>query len=169
MKKVRFTKESPNSWIISRLTSKLRCSTNIKTNGNVVIICQQFHALTLLKESGVTIDKSSSNKIYEIRNTTNINDIFDKHARFLIRYRLCEKNRYLPQIWWLPKLHKNPTKTRLKTAALKCSLKPISKSITAAFKILSHQIESYNNQLQYLSEINTFFDNFKQSASLKGY
>ena len=80
-------------------------------------------------------------------------------TKFLNRYRLYvnEENRCLPHIYWLPKLHKNPTKARFIILALKCFLKPLLASITAFFKILFHQIEDYSNQSQYFVEINTFW------------
>ena len=58
-----------------------------------------------------------------------------------IDYRLCasEENKCLPHISWLSKLHKNPTKARFIIAPPKYFLKPFSKSITAVFKILSHE------------------------------
>ena len=55
-----------------------------KASGNVGIICRRFYALVLMKELGVTI--CNSNKTFEMINTTNENDVIDKHARFLNKY-----------------------------------------------------------------------------------
>ena len=54
------------------------------------------------------------------------------------------QNKCLLHIYWLPKVHKNPRKARFIIAPPKCSLKPISKSLTAVFKIRFNQIESCN-------------------------
>ena len=89
-----------------------------------------------MKELGVIIG-DSNNKTYETLNTTNVND---KHTRFLIIVGCVQmkKTKCLPYIYWLPKLDKNPTKARFIIAAPKSSPKPLSKSVTALFKILFH-------------------------------
>ena len=89
-----------------------------------------------MKELGVIIG-NSNNKTYETLNTTNVND---KHTRFLIIVGCVQmkKTKCLPYIYWLPKLDKNPTKARFIIAAPKSSPKPLSKSVTALFKILFH-------------------------------
>ena len=89
-----------------------------------------------MKELGVIIG-NSNNKTYETINTTNVND---KHTRFFIIVGCVQmkKTKCLPYIYWLPKLDKNPTKARFIIAAPKSSPKPLSKSVTALFKILFH-------------------------------
>ena len=66
-------------------------------------------------------------------------------------------------------MHKDPTKVRFIIAVPKHSLKPLSKSITAVFKILFYQIQSYKDQSQYFSGIDTFWTKSDQSVSHKGY
>ena len=51
-----------------------------KASGKVAIICKRFCILTLMRELGVTIDNSNSSKTFELINTTNENDIVDKHT-----------------------------------------------------------------------------------------
>ena len=113
----------------------------------LAIIRKGFYALTLIKELGVIIGSGNSNKTYEKINTTEENNITDGHARFLNIYWLYvnKDSKYLPNIYWLPKLHKNPTKVLFIIGTFKCFLKPLSKSITATLKILFHQIQSCNN------------------------
>ena len=113
----------------------------------MAIIRKGFYALTLIKELGVIIGSGNSNKTYEKINATEENNITDGHARFLNIYWLYvnEDSKYLPNIYWLPKLHKNPTKALFIIGTFKCFLKPLSKYITATLKILFHQIQSCNN------------------------
>ena len=94
--------------VLPRMTSKLQ-----------ILFCGPW---------SITIDNSNNNKTFEMINVISENDIIDTHTRFSNRYRLRvnEENKYLPHIYWLPKLHKNPTKTRLIITAPKCSLKPLS-------------------------------------------
>ena len=64
------------------------------------------------------------------------------------------------------KIAKNSTKSRFITTSPKHSLKPISKSITAVFKIF-HHIKSYNSHLVYISEINPFWAVLKNWPAIK--
>ena len=51
----------------------------IKLVGMWLLICKRFYALILMKELEVI---NKNNKTYEIINTTNENDIVDKHGKF---------------------------------------------------------------------------------------
>ena len=68
-----------------------------------------------------------------------------------------EENQCLPSINWIPKVHKNPCKTKLILAAPKYPLKPLSKPITSAFKLIYKQIEPYNKQGTFVSGIKFFW------------
>ena len=43
----------------------------------------------------------------------------------------------LPLMYWIPKMHTNPVGSRFIIASPKCTLKPLSKDITATFKLLA--------------------------------
>ena len=66
-------------------------------------------------------------------------------------------NHCIPKMYWLPKMHKVPTKCRFIVAAPKCSIKPLTKAVTSAFKLFYGQIEAYNNKSRYFSGVNTFW------------
>ena len=100
-----------------------------------------------MKKLGFIIRRNRKNKTYEMITATKEERI-DKHTMLLNRKRFCvnKKSKFLSQIYWLRKVHKNPTKSRFIIAAPNCSLHPLSKYITAVFEILFCQIESYNNR-----------------------
>ena len=135
----------------------------------LAIIRKGFYALTLIKELGVIIGSGNSNKTYEKINATEENNITDGHARFLNIYWLYvnEDSKYLPNIYWLPKLHKNPTKALFIIGTFKCFLKPLSKYITATLKILFHQIQNCNNHSRQFSGIYTFWTIFNNYPLIK--
>ena len=56
-----------------------------------------------------------------------------------------KKNKCLPFVYWLPRVHKNPRKARFIIATPKSSLKPVSESLAAVFKMHFHQTENYYN------------------------
>ena len=61
-------------------------------------------------------------------------------------------------MYWIPKMHKNPIKSRFIVAAKVCSLKPLAKSITYILKRFYKQIETYNAKSRYYSGgVNTFW------------
>ena len=47
----------------------------------------------------------------------------------------------LPLIYWIPKMHKNPTSFRCIIASAVCSIKPLSKDITSIFKLFYKKVE----------------------------
>ena len=63
----------------------------------------------------------------------------------------------LPDIYWLPKLHKNPIKARFIIASQKCTVKKLSKDITSIFKLAYEQVERYNHKANAFSGVKTFW------------
>ena len=62
-------------------------------------------------------------------------------------FEVNEINKILPNIYWSPKLHDNPTKTGFIIAA-PWSVKPLSKAFTATLKIMHRLIKNYNFKSQ---------------------
>ena len=128
-----------------------------KASGNVAFICKRFYAEVLVRELGLR--EGYSNNTY-INISQNPNDIIGEHVTCLQKeYKLSveDDNRSLPHIYWLPKLHKNPSKFRFIIAAPKCSIKPLSKDITSILKLFYKQIEAYNHKCKFYSGVKTFW------------
>ena len=88
------------------------------------------------------------------------NNIIELHKRVLktkSNIEIPDQNETLPNIYWLPKLHKNPLKFRIIIAAPKCSVKPLSKAITSVFRLFYNQIERYNMKCCFYSSVKTFW------------
>ena len=129
-----------------------------KATGNVAIICKRFYAEVLIKELG--LGSSSTKGSTYLKTTKSSDTIVRNHSTFLKRnfnINISDKNKQLPHMYWLPKLHKTPSKSRFIVAATHCSVKPLSKAVTAALKLLYKQIESYNDKSCYFSGVNTFW------------
>ena len=71
--------------------------------------------------------------------------------------KIAEDMCTLPDIYWLPKLHKSPTKARFIIASQKCTVKQLSKDLTSIFKLAYNQIERYNHKACTFSGVNTFW------------
>ena len=132
-----------------------------KANGNIAFTCKRFYALTLLKELGIEPNNNvSTSDTYNMINDKTPEDLVKIHESYInknFNMSLKTDNKCLPSIYWLPKLHKKPTKARFIIAAPKCSLKPLSKAITKVFKLMYSQIENYNKKCHFFSGIKTFW------------
>ena len=83
-----------------------------KANGNVVFACQQFHILVLIKELGLGHNSTNTNKTYIPVLKTNKQVISDRTTFLRNKFNLVgdEEIKKLPNIYWMPKLHKRPSK-----------------------------------------------------------
>ena len=114
-----------------------------KATGNISLICRRFYAEVLVKELGLKGEKSSTYQSVRKKEQsiirTHTNELKNKFG-----IETSTVNERLPNIYWLPKLHKNPLKFRFIIAAPECSVKPLSKAITSVFRLFYNQIENYN-------------------------
>ena len=121
-----------------------------KASGNVAFICQRHYANVLIKELGLENTDNTSPTYMKVSKP--INNIVSANKTFLknkFNLEVSECNHRLPNIYWTPKLHKNPSKARFIIAAPKCSVKPLSKAVTAALKLMYKQVENYNYKSHY--------------------
>ena len=101
----------------------------------MALISKRLQALTLFRKRG--INKLQPTKTYEHCKNVNHVPLLKIHSDDLLRYfgiSVSEDYKRLPSIYWLPKLHKNPTKTRFIIAAPTCSAKPLSTYFTINFQ-----------------------------------
>ena len=52
------------------------------------------------------------------------------------------ENHQMLNMYWMPKLHKNPIKARLIKASPKSSIKPLARSGTSIFRLFFRQIQT---------------------------
>ena len=85
------------------------------------------------KRSGWCIN-SDTYDMYDNNDPVTIN----KHSEFLQKMFKLEvsHDKVLPSVCWISKLHKNSTKARFIIAFAISSLKPLTKTITSAFKVM---------------------------------
>ena len=127
-----------------------------KAAGNVAIICKRFYAMVLLNELGII---NNDNLTYQHLQSSQENIIHNQKEtlRNVFGLDVNQENEYLLQIYWLPKMHKNPIEFRFIIAAPKCPIKPLSKSITSIFKLFYSQIETSNKKNHFYSGVETFW------------
>ena len=128
-----------------------------KAIGNVAFICQRFYAFVLVKELGLLNNNNITNQTYKQVSNSNINIINNQSNILKSKFdiNLDDGNKQLFQMYYIPKLHKTPLEARFTVAAAHYFLKPISKAITSALKMLYKQIESYHTKSFFFSEVKT--------------
>ena len=103
-----------------------------KASNNVIIICKKFYYDVLARELGVdAVGGSSGNDTYK---TCSIKEekIVHDHISFLGKFNITldTKDKFLPSLYWLPKLHKDPYKFRYIAASSHCTTKHLSILLT---------------------------------------
>ena len=129
-----------------------------KATGNFSFVCKRFYATVLLKELGLKDGPLSMT--YAMISDQEIDSITKKHVDDLkSKFSIDTDNSdiKLPNMYWLPKKHKNPTKFRFIIAAPACSMKPLAKHITSIFKLFYRQIESFHKKGAYFTGVNSFW------------
>ena len=65
--------------------------------------------------------------------------------------------RTLPDIYWIPKLHKNPVKFRFIIASKHCTTKRLSKNLSSIFTLFQKQIDTYYAKAHFYSGIKSYW------------
>ena len=121
-----------------------------KAGNNFSIVCKKFYILCLLKELGISKSKEEkkANNTY-VREQKKEEDIVKKHMKYMDRHNisLMSSQESLPFLYWIPKMHKNPSKQRYIAASHSCSTKPLSQMITLCLKLIQQTHTKYCNRI----------------------
>ena len=130
-----------------------------KATGNIALVCKRFYGSVTTGELG--LNNNSSTDIYNNAGGLSRNDIIHGNIRDLkINFGIDNipiENHRLPNMYWLPKMHKNPTKARFIIASPKSSIRPLVRTITSIFRLFFRQMQTYNNKCRFLTGVNTFW------------
>ena len=109
-----------------------------KASNNVAFICKRFYITRLLDEVGVPGDLHSTYKL----STNNSDSIIETNIDLCKKYDLevTDKDKALPFMYWMPKMHYTPSRARFIVASSSCSTKPLSRRISIIFKHIFNQI-----------------------------
>ena len=121
-----------------------------KAGNNFSIVCKKFYILCLLKELGISnTEKKGGNKTYTCMERKSELDVVKKHIKYMDRHgiTLISTQKSLPFLYWIPKMHKNPSKQRYIAASHSCSTKPLSKMITYCLKLIQQTHTNYCNRI----------------------
>ena len=128
-----------------------------KAANNTAFICKKYYVEVILKELGLISIPSNT---YEVINNS-VSDIIDQQKDtlnkvFHLKNEAKEFN-CLPSIYWLPKMHKNPSGAGFIIAGKKCINKKLTQHVTSAFKLCFKQVEGYHRKTNYFTGTKTFW------------
>ena len=130
-----------------------------KATGNIALVCKRFYASVISRELG--LNNNSSIDTYKNAGGLSANDIIDGNIRDLkMKFGIDNipiENHRLPNMYWMPKMHKNPIKARFIIASPKSSIKPLARTITSVFRSFFRQIQTYNDKCRCFTGVNTFW------------
>lgn len=127
-----------------------------KAANNVAFICKRYYAIVLLKELGLY---GTSSPTYERINIP-ISDVVSNHCKLIyqkFRIKTEDDFKLLPSIYWLPKMHKTPIKSRFIIASKTCTTKQLSKYVASVFSKFLQQVHHYHSKSFFFSGIKTFW------------
>ena len=116
-----------------------------KAGNNFSIVCKKYYIICLLKELNILKDSEEKKKTEStyVRLKTKPEDIVKRRVKYMEKHNidLDESQLKLPFLYWIPKMHKIPSKQRYIAASHSCSTKPLSKMITFCLKLIqqTHQ------------------------------
>ena len=127
-----------------------------KASNNIAIICKRYYDKGILNEIGVF---GNGNNTYCKANNCCV-EIIDENTEYTKRlsFKITDKEKTLPIMYWIPKIHKNPTgasfiiaSTIYSTKKKNLNLIPMSSSLhTPKLKILIKILNSYKFITRFL-------------------
>ena len=140
-----------------------------KASGNVAIICKRFYAQVLVEELGL---KNKSDNTYEQITSQEQADIIKKHQTALsdlFNLQIGEDMIKLPKMYWIPKIHKTPIKSRFIVASVKCTTKPLAKAVTTVLKFFLRTNRELQSKKLFLYKYKNLLVHSKQRPGYKKY
>ena len=115
-----------------------------KAGNNIIFVCKYHYIRTLMEELGIN-SGTILNSTY-INQANTVDELIQTHATTLadvFNIKLQQKEKNLPQIYWIPKLHKTPYKARFIAGSRSCTTTRISKLITECLKLVRSHCTAY--------------------------
>ena len=111
-----------------------------KAQNNIIFTCKTYYITKAQEE----LSASGSNT-YQLTNKS-FEDIIQETCQFSsdMGVEVVDTFKQLPVIYWIPKMHKNPTSERFIAGSKLCSIKKLSKLFSKCLKLMLNHLKSYN-------------------------
>ena len=126
-----------------------------KPGNHIIFVCKYYYVHTLMEELGIN-SRTNRNSTYVTQDRT-VDDIIQTHATTLedvFDIKLQQKEESLPQIYWIPKLHKTPYKARFIAGSSSCTTTRLSKLITECLKLVRTHCTAYCKTIRVRTGVN---------------
>ena len=131
-----------------------------KAAGNFVIICKKLYVTIMMNELGIDANYIAVGNMTYAPYARTGEEIIDEHIKFSLDHfdiTVKEKDKVIPKLFWIPKLHKTPFKSRFIAGASKCSSKELSVLVNETLKVVREYFQKYCNAIQNNSGVNMFW------------
>ena len=129
-----------------------------KASNNFTFTCKAYYVNVLLDEINYFDNQSDSSAAYAVCSEIP-EDVINQSLRMNDKFGLpyTEKEKSLPIMYWMPKLHKSPSGKRFIVASSTCSTKPLSKAVSNVFNLIFKQIRNFHRKSKFYSRYNKFW------------
>ena len=126
-----------------------------KASNNIAIVCKRFYITRLLQEIGALDTPDPTYQVSE----RSLMDIVTQNMEVCEKYGLAlnEKQKTLPIMYWMPKMHYTPSRARFIMSSAKCSTKPLSNVVSNAFRLIFNQIQNFHEKSKFYKNYNRFW------------
>ena len=126
-----------------------------KAANNIAIVCKRYYVEVILKEIGIMGEGNSTYCKIE----KSAQDIVEENVKEseVFGFNISEKEKCLPSMYWIPKMHKTPISHRFIIASKLCSTKQMSQAVSNVFKLLFNQTQRYHHNAKYFKNYNVFW------------
>ena len=121
-----------------------------KASNNYTFVCKRHYVSILSEELG--LNSLSGNPTYNLTDLS-ASEVLDNHKSVLTSFGIETSDDEL-DIYWIPKMHKNPYKHRLIAGSSKCSTKPLSILLTKLLTYIKQGLQKYCETAYSRSGIN---------------
>ena len=127
-----------------------------KAANNFAFVCKRFYISQLFSEVGLYNAKSNPTYLHINKNKE---EIINDNIKFCEKFGLnaTDKEKSLPIMYWLPKMHKNPIGARFIVASNQCSTKPLTKVVSKIFKMIFTHVENFHKKTLFYSNFKKFW------------
>ena len=150
-------KSSSTSSCLSSLQSKYVMVPIDKAANNIAFICKRFYATVLMEELGLSAESSSTYTRIHNQTPDDIVSLHQAQLKDKFNIDIEDGMKTLPDIYWIPKLHKNPAKFRFIIASKRCTTKAVSKNLSSIFTLFQKQIDTYYAKAHFYSGIKSYW------------
>ena len=143
---------------LTELQSKYVLVPADKAGNNIIFVCKYYYIRTLMEELGIN-SGTNLNSTY-INQANTVDELIQTHATTLadvFNIKLQQKEKNLPQIYWIPKLHKTPYKARFIAGSCSCTTTRLSKLITECLKLVRSHCTAYCKTIRERTGVNSMW------------